>query len=212
MCGLVLFAIVSIRKRLCVQGAALEMWYRAEIEPLMCRTTTELKPHLLAGLLLFLRREHRSYSHELTDILSQRVKVSISCDKHSAAWGKGNKIMYVCGTLSSRVIKIHLYISIFCSNWRAVYTVFLRLTSIAMCRFIHLLVALLPRQLCFWKETKSSGRGEPWWEREELKLSSISWQWSCYSHFAEQKTVPRAEKSMVLEVLIKHLETHSNLW
>lgn len=118
VCGLVLCAVASIRKRQCVQGATLERWYGAAIKPLICRNTTELKKHLSAGPLLFLRREHRSYSRERTDILSQRVKASISCDKHSTAWGKGNEIMYVCGTLSSRVIKMHLYISIFCSNWR----------------------------------------------------------------------------------------------
>jgi len=79
----------------------------------MCRNTTEQKIHLSAGPLLFLKREHRSYSHELADISSQRVKVSISCDKHRAAWSKGNEIMYVCGMLSSRAIKVHLYISFF---------------------------------------------------------------------------------------------------
>lgn len=108
VCIFILSVVASIRKRQRVQGATLEMWYRAAIEPLKCRNTTGLKKHLSSGPLLFLRREHRSYSHELADILSQRVKVSINCGKHSAAWGKGNEITYVCGTLSSREIKMHL--------------------------------------------------------------------------------------------------------
>lgn len=55
-----------------------------------------------------------------------------------------------------------LYISIFCSNNRTLYAVFSRLTSIAMCRFIYLLVALLPKELRFQKEIKLSAKAEPW--------------------------------------------------
>lgn len=54
---------------------------------------------------------------------------------------------------------MNLYISIFCSNLRTVYAVFPRLTSIAMCRFIYRLVALLPKELHFQKRNQIIFKG-----------------------------------------------------
>lgn len=63
------------------------------------------------------------------------------------------------GTFGSREIQMELYIPIFFSNHRTLYAVFPRLASIAMCRFISLLVCPAPQGVVFPKRNQIICKG-----------------------------------------------------
>lgn len=85
--GQVLSSVALIRKRQCVQGATLDMVMEQQLSH-QCHPT-------FLQVLSCSWWEHRSYSHELSDISSWRVKVRISCEKAQCCLGQ-RKRDHVC--------------------------------------------------------------------------------------------------------------------
>lgn len=103
-----------------------------------------------------------------------------------------------------------LYISIFCSNNRTVCCV--PQTN----KHCHVQIYIpagcpAPQRVAFPKRNQIICKGRTLVRKRgggvELHLLALK----SLRYFEEQKTIPKAEKSMLPEVLIKCLETHNNL-